>query len=91
MFKYTPLGNFLRLNCPEEYELIMKTKTEGIGITADLIETIAYRSDNPSFQSASFRKALADFRRYKCRTPNKTVFDMDTEIEAIKRKLKLTD
>ena len=78
-------------NCPEEYDLIMKTKAEGMGVTADLVETIAYRSDSPSFQTIAFREALSDYRRYKCRTPNKVTFDVDMEIETIKRKLKLSD
>lgn len=78
-------------NCPEEYELICKTKAEKMGITADLVETIAYRSDNPSFQTVEFRIALSDFRRYKCRTPNQAKFDVDFEVAAIKRKLKLSD
>lgn len=78
-------------NCPEEYDLITKTKAEGMGVTADLVEMIAYRSDNPSFQTVAFRKALSDFRRYKCRTPNKAIFNLDTEVETIKRRLKLSD
>lgn len=90
-FKRTPLGDFLIRNCPEEYELITKTRTEGVGITADLVEMIAYRSDNPSFQTVAFRRALTDYRRYKCRTPNKVAFNIDAEIETIKRKLKLSE
>lgn len=62
-----------------------------MGITADLVEIIAYRSDNPAFQTVEFRKALSDFRRYKCRTPNRAQFDLDSEVAAIKRKLKLSD
>lgn len=62
-----------------------------MGVTADLVETIAYRSDNPSFQSVEFRIALSDFRRYKCRTPNQAKFNIDAEVAAIKRKLKLSD
>lgn len=78
-------------NCPEEYDLITKTKAEGVGVTADLVETIAYRSDNPFFQTVAFREVLSDYRQYKCRTPNKVAFDIDVEIETIKRKLKLPD
>lgn len=85
------MGDFLRKHCPEEYDLIMKTKAEGVAITADLVETIAYRSDNPSFQSVKFREVLSDFRKYKCRTPNKATLDVDSEVEMIKRKLKLAD
>lgn len=62
-----------------------------MGVTADFVEAIAYRSDNPSFQTIEFRKALSDFRRYRYRTPNKTKFDLNTEVEAIKRKLGLSD
>ena len=90
-FKQTPLGNFLIKNCPEEYELIMKAKADGVSITADVVESIAYRSDNPSFQLVAFRTALSDFRRYRCRTPNKVAFNADDEVEAIKRRLKLLD
>lgn len=90
-FNHTQLGDFLRKNCPEEYELIVKAKTEGASVTADLVETIAYRSDNPSFQSVTFRKALSDYRRYKCKTPNQAHFDLDAEVAAIKRRLRLTD
>lgn len=85
------MGDFLIRNCPEEYDLIAKAKAEGMQISADLIESIAYLSDNPSFQSVAFRKALSDYRRYKCRTPNKATFDVDVEVEMIKRKLKLID
>ena len=91
IFKYTPLGDFLIRNCPEEYNLITKTRAEGMNITADLVEMIAYRSDNPSFQTTAFRKALSDFRRYKCRTPNKATFSLNAEIETIKRRLKLSN
>lgn len=90
-FKRTLLGDFLIRNCPEEYELITKVKAERMSITADLVEMIAYKSDNPSFQSAEFRIALSDYRRYRCRTPNKASFNIDAEIEAIKHKLKLSD
>lgn len=62
-----------------------------MGITADLVEIIAYQSSNPSFQSTDFRKALSDFRKYKCRTPNRAQFNLDSEIAAIKRKLKLSN
>lgn len=78
-------------NCPEEYDLITKTKAEGMGVTADLVEMIAYHSDNPSFQTVAFRMVLSDFRRYKCRTPNKATFNLDTEIETIKRRLKISN
>lgn len=62
-----------------------------MGVTADLVEMIAYHSDNPSFQTVAFRKALSDFRRYKCRTPNKAIFNLDTEIETIKHRLKISN
>ena len=73
-----------------EYELIVKTKNERQGISADLVETIAYHSDNPAFRSVEFRKALTDYRRYRCRTPNKVAFNLDSEITAIKHKLNIT-
>lgn len=72
-----------------EYELITKAKNEKLGINADLIETIAYHSNTPAFRSVQFRKALADFRRYRCRTPNKTTFNLDNEIAIIKQKLNM--
>lgn len=72
-----------------EYELINKAKSERLGINADLVETIAYHSDNPAFRSVEFRKALTDYRKYRCRTPNKVQFSLDNEIAAIKYKLKI--
>lgn len=85
------MGDFLIKYCPTEYELIIKAKAEGAAITADLVEMIAYESDNPSFQSVDFRKALSDYRRYKCKTPNKAKFSLDAEVAAIRRKLNLTE
>lgn len=77
--------------CPTEYELIDKVKKERLKVDADLIEAIAYHSDNPAFRTVEFRKALTDFRRYKCKTPNKVKFNLDQEIKAIKLKLNLKD
>lgn len=88
-FNHTPLGDFLMKNCPVEYELIQKTKKEGFSVSADLIEEFAYHSDNPAFQSVEFRKVLADYRRYKCKTPNKVQFNLEAEIAAIKRRLNI--
>lgn len=88
-FNRTPLGDFLIRYCPMEYELINKAKSERLGINADLVETIAYHSDNPAFRSVEFRKALTDYRKYRCRTPNKVQFSLDNEIAAIKYKLKI--
>lgn len=90
-FSKTPLGDFLLKHCPLEYELIAKAKREGLAVNADLAETISCHSNSPAFHSVEFRKALADYRRYKCRTPNKVQFDLDSEIAAIKRKLKIGD
>lgn len=73
-----------------EFELITKTNSERLGISADLVEVIAYHSDNPAFRSVEFRKALSDYRKYRCRTPNKVQFSLDNEIAVIKHKLKLT-
>ena len=90
-FNKTPLGDFLLRFCPVEYELITKAKSERLGVNADLVETIAYHSDNPAFHSVEFRKALTDYRRYRCRTPNKVQFNIDSEIAAIKYRLKIND
>ena len=89
-FNKTPLGDFLLRNCTVEYELITQAKNERLGISADLVETIAYHSDNPAFRTIEFRKALTDYRRYKCKTPNKVQFSLDNEIAIIKRKLNIT-
>lgn len=83
------LGSFLKRNCPVEYELIKKAREDRITITADMIEQIAYQSDNFAFQSVEFRKALSDYRQYKCRTPNRAKFDLDTELANIKKRLRL--
>ena len=88
-FDKTPLGDYLLKYCPVEYELINKAKSEGVGVSADLVEAIAYHSDNPAFRSVQFRKALTDFRRYRCRTPNRVEFNLESEIAAIKNKLKI--
>lgn len=88
-FSKTPLGDYLQKYCPMEYELISKARNERVGVSADLVEAIAYHSDNPSFRSVEFRKALTDYRRYKCRTPNKVEFNLDSEIASIKFKLNL--
>lgn len=90
-FKYTPLGDFLLKYCPVEYELITGIKKERLNVSADMVETIAYKSNNPIFHTAEFRKVLGDYRKYKTKTPNKVQFNLDSEIRAIKYKLKLTD
>lgn len=75
-----------------EYDLVTEAgRTGRQGITADLVEMIAYQSDNTAFQSPEFRRALADFRKYRCKTPNKVQFSLDREIQAIKHQLKIKD
>lgn len=91
-FRNTPLGDFLFRYCPLEYELIDDAKNSvNQRNKADFIESLAYRSDNVAFQTAEFRKCLSDFRKYRCKTPNVARFDLDTEIEAIRNRLKLKD
>lgn len=83
------MGDYLLKYCPMEYELISRARNERVGVNADLVETIAYHSDNPSFRTVEFRKALTDYRRYRCRTPNKVEFNLESEIAAIKYKLNI--
>lgn len=69
--------------------MVQQLKKEHFYVTADTIEQIAYHSDNPAFQSAEFRKALGDYRKYKMHTPNPAGFDLDNEIKTIKTRLRI--
>lgn len=86
-FKNTPLGYYLSKYCPLEYKLITDAFTKRGRLLADFVESISYISNNPAFKTTEFRQALADFRRYKCKTPNSKRFDMKVELETIKKQL----
>lgn len=87
----TQLGDFLKRNCPTEFQLIQKIRKDRYWVTADVIESIAYHSDNPAFQTVEFRQVLGDFRKYRLRTPNPARFDLDKEIAEIKRRLQIDE
>lgn len=57
-------------------------------IVIELIETIAFTSENPVFKTIDFWKALTDFRKYGRSTPNPVRFDVDAEVKRIIRNLK---
>ena len=89
MFRETPLGEFLARNAPTEYELIQQARTDKYHVTADLVESIVRQSNNPVFQSAEFREALGDYRKYKCRTPNVGKINLDWECDMIRKRLSI--
>lgn len=85
-FGRTPLGRYLLHRCPLEYRLI-RDSIASRRIPVNLVEAVAYASDNPAFKTVEFRKALIDFRKYGLRTPNAVQFDVDAEIKLILAKL----
>ena len=51
---------------------------------------MALKSNNPMFRTKEFHDALKDWEQYGVRTPNKIVFNLDAEIDFI-RKMKNID
>ena len=73
-----------------EYEMIRETaRTTKRGITASMVEDVINATQNPMADSLAYRKALGDFRRYRTKTPNKGMIDVESETELIKEKLGL--
>lgn len=72
-----------------EYELVLEAKKAGAGITADVVEDIVDGSGNPMCKTSAFRKALGDYRRYKCSSPNTDEIDTESECLLIRKYLGL--
>lgn len=70
-FEQTALGHYLYVYAPLQYYLVEqfcklaqnKRNYDGEYLRARMIETIAMQSDNPTFRTARFRRALIDYRR----------------------------
>ena len=88
-FNQTPLGDFLKRNCPTEFQLIDEARKQKQNITADFIDKLASASDNPAFQSPEFRLVLGDYRKYRCHTPNVGKFNLNWETDVIRKRLEI--
>jgi len=88
-FSETPLGSYLQRYCPVEYELVLEAKKAGVSITADIVEEVVDGSNNPMCKTSAFRKALGDYRRYKCSTPNSNEINTESECLLIRKYLGL--
>ena len=55
-------------------------------VNAQLIENLAYSSDNIFFKTEEFRKALVEFKRYGLSQKALHEIDIDEEIDEIKLK-----
>lgn len=65
-FDEVPLGYYLRLYAPLEYDLILNTVQSNGAPDADLIEAVSYSSTNPFFRGDQFRQALITYRNEGC-------------------------
>ena len=67
--------------CPLEFELLKEIFGKVcIRNNVYLVESFAYSSDNPFFKTETFRKALLDYKKYGCRTPNRMPDDAEREL-----------
>ena len=90
-FDQTPIGYLIKHECPVEWRFITDIKTaNGLNVTADFLENLAYMSDNPFFRTEKFRRALMDFREYGYVTPNRKGFDLDDELRYIRDRIRRT-
>lgn len=55
-------------------------------VNAQLIENLAYSSDNKFFKTEEFRKALVEFKRYGLSQKALHEIDIDEEIDEIRLK-----
>lgn len=86
-FEATPLGDFLLRYCPTEYSMIRSIAADKHRITADLVDSVVSATQNPMAESLAYRRALGDYRKYRTRTPNAGMIDIQDETELIEKKL----
>lgn len=77
-FNETEVGHFLYVYAPIQYYLLMEYSKAVARheINHHTIETIALNSDNPTFTTARFRRALIAYRRFGMRPLKKTVWSL---------------
>ena len=56
-------------------------------ISSNIIRSFALESDNPVFRTQRFHDALKDYERYGTRTPNRIEFNLEAEINFIRKTL----
>lgn len=75
---------------PVEYKLLMDT----VGLlklrapSANLIEAIAYASDDPFFRKTKFWRCLKDYKKYGLRPPYAVETSVNKELYYIKIRIK---
>lgn len=89
-FDQTRIGFLLAHEVPLEYKLLMETvKTLKLGSpSAELIEAIAYSSNDPLFRKTKFWRCLKDYKKYGLRPPYAVETNINKELYYIRIRFK---
>lgn len=89
-FEQTRIGFLLAHEVPLEYKLLMETvKSLRLGSpSAELIEAIAYASDDPLFHKTKFWRCLMDYKKYGLRPPYAVETSVSKELYYIRIRIK---
>ena len=87
-FDDTPLGYFLKHECPEEWEIVKELCNTRSGVNPYLIDTIMRTSGNEIFKTPRFRRAIADYKKHGLKT-TPVEQNLEYEIELIRKRLRV--
>lgn len=89
-FDQTRIGFLLAHEVPIEYKLLMETvkSLKLSSPSAELIEAIAYASNDPFFRKTKFWRCLMDYKKYGLRPPYAIKTNVHKELYYIRIRIK---